>query len=214
MFFCFFSILWPKSRDLKKKTNLPSEQPTYHLPPLFQFLSRSKYGSERAAFITCQWHVLMKPSFVCLIAPVLHLSFASQCRDSQHSPCQLLFTDREGITFDLTPRVRVCVSFHTLWNPCNITTVKHGLLHSAGWVLCGQEKACHCLRATVPQCGLDRECDICLCCQECGVGVRLCSSTAGAGLSSFSYGNTSWLLLLLYCHSLKAGLTTVNLGFI
>lgn len=36
---------------------------------------------ERAAFITCQWHILMMPSFVCLMAPGLHLSLARQCRD-------------------------------------------------------------------------------------------------------------------------------------
>lgn len=62
----------------------------------------------------------MKPSFVCLMAPELHLSCASHCRDAQHSPCQLLFADRETITSDLNPeRVSLCTCM--LWNRCRET---------------------------------------------------------------------------------------------
>lgn len=162
----------------ESKAKLPSEQLTYYT--LFQVLSRSKYGLERAAFITCQWHFLMKPSFVCLMAPGLHLSLASQCRDMQHSPCQLSFG---GGTRSTLPRA--CTSFCMLWNPCNNTTVKHGLLHSAGWVfLAGRKHA----TASVPQLpNVARTGSVTyVCCRECGVGVRLCSSTAGVGFSCLS----------------------------
>lgn len=84
----------------------------------------------------------MKPSFVCLMAPALHLSLASQCGDTRHSPCQLWFADREGITSDLTRFVCVCVclSFCMLWNSCSSTTVQHGPLHSAYWVFLAKRK--------------------------------------------------------------------------
>lgn len=38
----------------------------------------------------------MKPSFVCLMAPGLHLSLASRRKEARHSPCQLWFDDRGG----------------------------------------------------------------------------------------------------------------------
>lgn len=82
----------------------------------------------------------MKLSFVCLMAPELHLSCASHCRDAQHSPCQLLFADRETITSDLNPNV--CLFAHAC---CENAVVKHGLF---GWPrVCGQEKALRCLHA-------------------------------------------------------------------
>lgn len=81
-------------------------------------------------------------------------------------------------------------------------------------VFSGRVKACHCLHATAPQCGSDGDCDICLCCQECGPGAHLRCLTAGAGLSSLSLGSPSRILRLLRCHGPKAGLTTVNLGSI
>lgn len=88
----------------------------------------------------------MKLSFVCLMAPGLHLSLASQRRDTRHSPCQLSFADREGITSDLTPCM--CVSFRMLWNSCRNTTVQHGPSHSAGWLSLAKRKRA---TASVPQ---------------------------------------------------------------
>lgn len=89
------SQTWPKNTHFHCKQNRL-------LNNLHRFLSGSKHGLKRATFITCQWHVLMKPSFVCLMAPGLHLSLARQCGDTQRSPCRLSFADRGGIS--PTPR--------------------------------------------------------------------------------------------------------------
>lgn len=123
----------------------------------------------------------------------------------------------EGGSRSTFPRVCACVClslFACCENPVTALLWNMASCTRPGWAVSGQEKACHCLRATVPRCGPNRECDICLCGRDCGVGVCSCSSTAGAGLSGFSSGSTSWLLRLLHCHGPKAGLTTVNLGFI
>lgn len=81
----------------------------------------------------------MKLSFVRLTAPGLHLSLASHCTDTQHSPCQLSFSNREGITLDLTS----CVTL-PIFACCEIQ------VQSPWWCIpsCRRWAVCVCLAPT------------------------------------------------------------------
>lgn len=117
----FFKLLnWQKAAFSTTYIKFPSTA-------IFQVLSRSKYGSKRAAFITRQWHILMKPSFVCLMAPGLHLSLEMWRTDTPRSPCQLWFGDegdgsRGQSRFDLT----WCGALFMLGSSCENMADWHG----------------------------------------------------------------------------------------